>query len=146
MKELKRFENDLKASDELKGKLEEALKHIADEGKAQSDGEAMVQAAKELGYNISITALEQAKAAAQDLDAEALQQVSGGTSDMCLKDYQCIYLYKHDSDDKDGHTALCLAVWHCFTAAIHTEGETKDEACWSDYRCVYINEDRMTPF
>ena len=72
--ELKRLENDLKAN----GKLDEAAKRIAAEGKAQSDGEIMVTAAKELGYDISVTALEQARADAEPVPHEALAEATGG--------------------------------------------------------------------
>jgi hypothetical protein len=62
--ELKRLENDMKAAEELRKKLEDPPSDIAAEGKAQNDGEIMAAAAKELGYDISIAALEQAKAEA----------------------------------------------------------------------------------
>ncbi len=150
MEELKRFENDLKNNVELRKKLEEALKRIAEEGQVKSDGEAMVQAARELGYEITIAALEQSKAAAEELDPEELQQVAGGDDsqeehlkkleEWCMVDYGCEYDYRKASDDNDGHDWLCLAVWHCFTAAIHTEGGTKYEACWSNHKCGFINE------
>ena len=136
MEELKRLENDMKASEELRKNLDEAVRRIAAEGQAQNDGEAMVLAAKELGYDISIAALEQAKAAAEDLDAEDLEKVSAGHSDMCEKDYFCVMNYHTDDEDNEGHDIWCLAAWHCMGAALHTEGGTKDEACWSSYKCV----------
>ena len=44
------------------------------------------------------------------------------------------------AEDNDGHDWLCLAVWHCFTAVLHTEGGTDYEACWSDYKCGFVNK------
>ena len=63
--ELKRLEEDLRGSEEIQKKLDEACRRIATEGKSASDGEIMVAAAKELGYDISIAALEQARAEAE---------------------------------------------------------------------------------
>ena len=126
LNELKRFEQDLRASEELRKKLDEAVKRIAAEGKAQSDGEIMVKAAKELGYEISIAALEQAQAEAEHLDPAELGQVAGGLGD------------KVDGDD---HDAWCLTIWHCFGATLHTtpSEDNRKVTCWSDYRCLMFS-------
>ena len=122
LNELKRFENDLKANKELRKKLDEAVKRIAAEGNAQSDGEVMAAAAKELGYDVSVAALEQAKAEAETLDPEELAAVAGGIE-----------------EDEYGHDIFCLAVWHCLTVTLHTESENKSVACWADYWCSIFN-------
>ncbi|MBP3901881.1 MAG: hypothetical protein J6D53_10605, partial [Blautia sp.] len=62
MEELKRFEDELKNNEELKKKFDEAIRRIAGEGLAKSDGELMSMAAKELGFDISVSASEKAKA------------------------------------------------------------------------------------
>ena len=145
MEELKRFEKALNTDKEMKGRLDEICKRLAAEGDAQSDGEVMVQAAKELGYDISIAALEKAKAEAEALDPAELEAVAGGGTDPekvkegCVVDYGCEYDYHKMTDDEYGHDWLCLAVWHCFTAMLHTEGETEVEACWADYHCGFVN-------
>ncbi len=56
MEELKLFEADLRNNPELRKQLEEAIRRIAEEGQAQSDGEVMVKTVKELGYELSIAA------------------------------------------------------------------------------------------
>ena len=129
MEELKRLENDMKASEELYKNLDEAFRRIAAEGKAQNDGEIMVAAAKELGYDITIAALEQAKAEVEQLDLEALEAVAGGETS---SDDPALL-------DEYGHSQWCVVAWHCFTAAIHTQSEEKKLACWSDYRCMSVN-------
>ena len=72
MDDLKRLEADLRAHEGLRGKFDEALKQIKDEGTVASDGEAFVAAAKTLGYEFTITALEQSRAMAEELDMEEL--------------------------------------------------------------------------
>ena len=126
LNELKRFENDLKANKELRKKLDEAVKRIAAEGLAQSDGEVMAAAAKELGYDVSVAALEQAKAEAETLDPEELAAVAGGFG---------------DKEDGDGHDAWCLTLWHCFATTLHTTSDEDNEkaTCWSDYRCMMFS-------
>ena len=114
-----------------------------EEGQAQSDGETMAAAAKELGYDITIAALEQVKAEAEELDAEDLNQVTGGYDGIggsCFKEYHCVFTWHDEIEDEDGHNTFCIAVWHCFTAALHTDSEEKKMACWSDYKCIFVNE------
>lgn len=144
MDELNRFEKDLRDSEELQKKLDETIKRIVEEGAATSDGEVMVAATKELGYDISIAALEKAKAANEELDLKELEQVAGGDKNPifdCAKDYHCLTLYKETVlDDNDGHFAMCVATWHCFSVLIHTEGGTKKEGCWSNYSCLIASK------
>ena len=123
LNEFKRFESDLKNSEELQKKLEEARQRIADAGQAKNDGEIVVAAAKELGYDITIAALEQAMAEAEPVDPAELGQIAGGFGDKV---------------DGDNHDAWCLTAWHCFAATLHTTAakENRKETCWSDYLCV----------
>lgn len=149
MEELKRFENDLRNNEELRKKLDDAVKRITSEGEAANDVEVMVKAAKELGYEISIAALEQAKAKAEEMDADELKQISGGNDDdsagLCLLEYSCFYMHHQvnlqgeNCEDQDGHNGFCWTAWHCATAVMHTEGGTQREACWSNYNCMFIN-------
>ena len=57
-----------------------------------------------------------------------------------MGNYTCLYEYHSLSEDKDGHNHFCLAVWHCATAALHTEGGTTTEACWKGYNCLLVNK------
>lgn len=140
MEELKRFETDLKNSDELKQKLEAALKRLAEEDRAQSDGELMVIAARELGYDISIAALEKAEAEAQELDLNELEKAAGGVQEWCLGNYACIDLYNSPESDEYDHNGMCITVWHCLTAFLHTDhGDSNNVLCWSNYQCVKWN-------
>ena len=142
MNELKRFENDLRASIELQKKLDEAVKRITEEGKAKNDGEILVAAAKELGYDISIAALEQAKAEAEPMDPAELEAVSGGKKTHNSEYFNgCGLLWEQDNVDEYGHNMWCIATWHCLTALCHNDSKEKDITCWSDYKCVFISED-----
>ena len=134
MSEMKRLEADLEASEELRAKLQETARKIADSGEATSDGDALAKAAAELGYEISVGDIEKIVAEAQELDDEELAAITGGNlinGDVTLLDGPL---------DNDMNSAWCLAAWHCYTAFLHTEGGTKDEKCWSSYECVYVFE------
>ena len=140
MNELKRLENDLKSSEDLRKKMDEAIRRIAAEGKAQNDGEIMVAAAKELGYDISIAALEQAKAESEAMDQEELQAVAGGVKNYWEgscddNNFLCIISYRGTVEDEYGHDACCVTGWHCLTVTMHTDSNDKDAACWSDFQC-----------
>ena len=140
MDELKRLESDMKASEELRKNLDEAVRRIAAEGKAQNDGEVMVAAAKELGYDISIAALEQMRAETEDLDSEELQAVAGGvdnsTKGQCDEDFICSFVDRGKFEDEKGHDGFCFTGWHCYTVTLHTDTNEIDVSCWSDHRCV----------
>jgi predicted ribosomally synthesized peptide with nif11-like leader len=119
LNELKRLENDLKNNEELRKKLDEAVKRIAPEGKAQNDGEVMAAAAKELGYDVSIAGLEQAMAEAQELNDTELDAVAGGAKkgdEWCVMDYSCFVPLNHD---REGHNNACFADYQCFSIYHH---------------------------
>ena len=128
MEELKRFENELKNNEELREKLNTVIRRIVDEGKYGSDGEVMVAAAKELGFEITIASLEQARAEAEELDLEALKAVSGGQGNDSMP------------TDEKGHDGWCVAVWHCFTAMLHTDTDSPNVSCWSDFLCTWFSK------
>ena len=114
--EIKRFDAALNASEELRRDFEGACARIAKEGEARSDSEIMAKAAGELGFNISAADLERSAAELQELDLDELENVAGGTD--------------------DGKDTFCITAWYCFTAALHTDTQSKDVSCWSDYKCV----------
>ena len=87
--ELKRFQEDMKADRALYRKLEEIGRRMLKEGSKESGCELMAKAAKELGYSVTAAELERAEAAAEVLDDNQLEAVSGGG---VLKDEEaCTY-------------------------------------------------------
>ena len=93
--ELKRFQEDMKADRELYRKLEEIGRRMLKDGCKESGNELMAKAAKELGYSITAAELERAEAAAEELDDDQLDGVSGGfTADEsgkadCTQNFTC---------------------------------------------------------
>ena len=126
MDELKRLENDTKKDGALLEKLNEAGRRLRDEGRYGSDGEIFVAAAKELGYDVTIAALEKARAEDEKLDMDALEAVSGGDS---------------PAEDEKGHDGWCVTAWHCFAATLHTDAESPNVSCWKDFLCMFVNKD-----
>ena len=146
--DFKQFDSDMSASQELVDQYNQILLRIITEKSADSDAEAAVKAAEELGYSVTAAELERAMAMGEELDVDEMESVTGG-EDMCLKDYACIITYETDTKDSDGYDFLCAASWHCNTAFMHTtpgdgyEGRDKNDnrqcACWSDYACMIVN-------
>lgn len=138
--ELKRFEGDVKSSTDLQHKLDQAVLRIKEQDQVRSDGELIVQAAKELGYEISIAALEQLKAANEQLDPAELENVSGGVTHygICDENYVCNFIYATEHEDEFGHDTDCMTGWHCATITLHTECEDKSAKCWSNYTCSWF--------
>ncbi|MBE5969958.1 MAG: Nif11-like leader peptide family natural product precursor [Lachnospiraceae bacterium] len=101
------FEEALKKK-ENKDKFEAALKKIAEEKSAKSDGEAIQKAAKELGFDISMEDLERNYASKQEVEDEELDAVAGG---WCAYDHSCFTAWKHDKE------------------------VSKEDSCWKEYRC-----------
>ncbi len=136
--ELERFYSDLKANETLRENMEEACRRISKEGRLHSDGEVYVAAARELGYDFTITELEQAMAEREALDAEALKSITAGVvihQENCDHDYVCDMSYGSMREDEYGHDDWCVAAWHCFTVALHTESKEDSISCWSNYAC-----------
>ena len=142
-KNIQKFEEALSADENLREKYEAALKKIVDEKLAESDGEAMVKAAKELGFEINIGEMEQAFAAVQELDDEELENAGGVSEGHSGPEgtQKCDDFIGKAGSSKDeyGHFGVCLATWHCATAFLHTKTDSKDVMCWSSYLCVAIN-------
>ncbi len=124
--ELQRLERDLNEQPELREKLDAEIKRIAGAGEAQCDGEAMVKAAASLGYTITIEELERAAADLEKLDDDELDAAAGGAQD-------------------EKHTNWCIKSWYCFAALRHTDTESKDVACWSDYVCIVSYQKPLVP-
>lgn len=132
--EMIRMEADMAASEELRGKLEAAMKRIAEAGEAKSDGEIFEKAAAELGYHITAAELERLSAENEAVSPDELEQATGGGG-------KKVHTGGSGSEDSDGHDEFCLATWHCYTAMIHTKANQGNEQvrCWADYLCVLVN-------
>ena len=152
--ELERFNNDIAANKETAAKFEEALKKIVEEKSADSDSDAIVKAAGELGYRFTAADMERSYAERQELDLGEMEQVAGGKNNpndtdkgSCWVDYYCLVSFNTTvPDDADGHSDWCSGVaWHCYTAFLHTNPSQKDKddtqmACWSNYGCMMVNK------
>ena len=91
---LKKFQEALKADDDLKQKLGEELKRVLTEQSEESEGDALIKAAKSLGYDLSKSDFDKLKASTQELDPNELEKVSGG---WCWWDFSC-YTVRCDSE------------------------------------------------
>lgn len=128
--ELKRFEADLAASDELRAKFDEACKSIVESGSAGSDGEVLSKAAGELGYAVNVADFERAVADAQETDDEELSEVVGGVGFMPVS---------KSREDEHGHDVGCLIGWHCYVTMLHTATNSTQVRCLKNYVCEWFN-------
>lgn len=92
-----KFEEALR-NDELKRKtFDGAYKKIMEEKSVGSNNEAVVKAAKEIGFDISIEELERYYAEKQEMNDDELDKVAGGrvVGPYCATIYECGYVYYH---------------------------------------------------
>ena len=78
--EMIRLDKDLKADPELRKKFREAMLETNKSGTYQNDRELMIEAAKTLGYKISVGELERSIAEKEEVDPQEMEQVAGGES------------------------------------------------------------------
>ena len=76
--EIIRLENDIMADEKLKEKLDSAVKEAINSGKCTNDADALVRAAKSLGYEISMAEMERHFAEKEEVDQEELKIITGG--------------------------------------------------------------------
>ncbi|MBE5970767.1 MAG: hypothetical protein E7242_11110 [Lachnospiraceae bacterium] len=105
-----KFEEALKKDPEKMKAFEEAQKRIFDEKSAKNDGEIMVKAAKEVGFDITIEEIDRSIAEKQEIDDELLDEVVGAAG--CTFDYSCHYVFKHGKDQNIED--LCFDDYNCF--------------------------------
>ena len=72
----KEFFRSLKENPELGKQFEAELKKIAEEKSAQSDGEAIVKAARAMGYDFAEADMEKAFVSMQELDPEEMEKAA----------------------------------------------------------------------
>ena len=141
LEKISKLMSDLDKSEELRKQFEQKRQEITESGEYQSDGEIIVAAAKALGYDVTLGDFERTVASAEPVDPDELESVAGG---WCWKNNECAMVYNTNREDYKGHNDWCIAVWHCYTAALHTDpGENEDfktipqNTCWKDYRCMF---------
>ena len=145
-----RMERDLNGNPELREKLDAEIRRIAEAGEAKCDGEALLKAAAALGYTITLD--EQARAAAEleTVDDEELSKVAGGIAptppdpidEWCMSDYDCFSTWNTKNEDEEGHNEWCLTAWHCSVATLHSDTESEEVACFSNYLCAVVYHHR----
>lgn len=137
---------------EFARKFDLTCKKILDESKDLSDSEIFSAAAKELGYDLSPAEFERTKAEVEAIDTEELELISGGlygmdncphtaqdctVLEMCWSNDFCVTATNTNHPDENDHNDICVVGWHCYTAALHTDSNSRDVACWSDFNCLY---------
>ena len=110
----KKFEQAIRDDKELAQRYEEELKRIATEKSAGSDDEGFAKAAQALGFDVTVSDIEKARAETQELDPEELDKAAGG---WCWGSYDCYTAWHHDTPDEDG------------------------TACFKDHECLLIYRD-----
>ena len=111
---IRKFQETLQCDKQLEEQFRQELEHIDSEELAESGTEAVIQAAKALGYELTEADTDKIKAELQALDPEELENAAGGG--WCWGNYACYTVYHHD-------------------------GEDEDETCWKDYACMAFNKD-----
>ena len=117
--EMNRLMADIEADAELKKKIEEEARLVAEGGEVSSDLEAMAKAAEKLGYAIKVADLERAMAANEKLDREELHLVSGGKHHWCTINDTCLLTFMHH-DEEDRHDN-CLKDYQCVFVFHHSD-------------------------
>ena len=125
---IKAFEAALHESKELQEKFVAAQKRIVENKEASSDSEVLVKAAAELGFTLAMEELERVAAQAEELNDEELKQVSGGFS---------------GGDYAPDNYATCLGAYYCHYVWAHDEDGILNRACWNDYICNIIVNDKF---
>ena len=111
-----KFEEALRTDPEKQKAFEKALEKIAEEKSVESESEAFVKAAKELGFDLTIEEIERSFAEKQEMGDDELDEVAGGK--WCWKDHDCVCIYHVKEECSNGtlctlnHT-LCDAAGHC---------------------------------
>ena len=107
-----KFEEALRDDPEKKKAFEEALEKIAEEKSVESESEAFVKAAKELGFDLTIEEIERSFAEKQEMGDDELDEVAGGK--WCWKDHDCMAIYHVKKE--------CNSSGSCFTNYIRNNG------------------------
>ncbi len=131
MKTLKEFDQDMQ-KEEFRKEFEKKAAVIHKENPDYSKLEVISKAAKELGYGLPVELLEKKTAEAQELSEEELNQVAGGSKNK-MHESKIVY-------DEYGRESQCsIMTWHCLATFMHTETESEEVNCWSNYKCLFAN-------
>ncbi len=129
MKTVEKFDQDMQ-KEEFRKEFEKKAEVIHKENPDYSKLEVISKAAKELGYDLPVELLEKKSAETQELSEEELDQVAGGFIGRPSKTV----------DDEYGHESDCIGMtWHCYATFMHTETESKEVDCWSNYKCYFAS-------
>ncbi len=105
MTTLKEFDEICSKDSSLREKYHSEFSRLIESGEAANDMEAVIKAAKSVGYDIPQSELEKANAAMEELDEDSLDQVSGGrgfTSTMkCNVNYSFQIIPPKKPENKD---------------------------------------------
>ena len=125
IEDVKKLENALQEDKELVAKYEAELRRIAKEKDAANGGEALVKAAKAVGFEITVADLEKASAETQELDPEEIESSAGGS--WCFASYDCYTAWHHDGPEEKGTDCLynydCIAYWNIHDPTYNNPGE-----------------------
>lgn len=128
---LDEFEANLSADAEKAGAFKEALASMKRDD-AASEAEEFSRAASAVGFQISPEEIERARAARMEVEDSELESVGGAAT---VEEDSRNSAWDSLGDDPAGHENWCVAVWHCYYAAIHTSDANTATTCWSDYLC-----------
>lgn len=120
---MKKIEEALRRDPKQLEKLDMETARIIKEEAGIAPAEAYVRAIKTvLGIGVSLSDLERAKAAAEELDPDELTAGTGG--------------WGNNGDDE---LEMCMADYACFAILMHdTKSDNHNEACWRDYLCGFV--------
>jgi hypothetical protein len=150
--EMKKFEAAVASDKELNEKFYKTVDRIAGEKTAQSDGEIFAKAAQELGYNITAADFERLDAENEEVSADELEQVAGGSDESCWFNYGCEYILRSEEDSDfdpssvDGsgtilppadHPQMCQKDYMCYYDHHHASTREPKGLCQKDYMCYY---------
>lgn len=126
----KEFEAMLCTDEAKAAEYKRALEAAKEDG-AKSDSEALAAAASAVGFELTAEQIEQYFASRFEVSDDELDFVAGG-----MDCYQGNVM----NHDENGNDTVCVFSYHCFTALLHPDDNSKKGACWSDYRCMWVYE------
>ena len=95
MEEMKRFETDLHASEELRNKLTACYEQLGGKAGEKLDDELMAKAAVAFGYQLTEADFARGRAEAEALSKNDLDMVSGGKITLwCMYNEYCFFALK----------------------------------------------------
>ena len=138
---LKDLDKKLADDKDLAAKFEQALKDAPLQG-AANDAEVLVAAARAVGVQLTCEEAERAIAQAVTLSEQDLEQEAGGAPTWRVEGWDEVDWDRAVDiiEDWVGYNdSICGLIWNCYAAFMHSTRDDHNEACWSDYRCIWFN-------